>query len=241
MKIFVLTRGRPTEMQTTASALSGAGLEFTFARTRGDDTPVSVAGGSTEWFDCKTAAHKRQAIYDSNQMFIMLDDDLKFYSVVDGRPRAASGRDVADLISYAAHLMQSNGLVGLADRLWIVNKPRPYVRSPTKVYHFFGINKLLLSGKERFDRFPGHSDIDFSLQVLTSGASVVAITKFCYTDLGQGTRPGGASIWRTTEENDRLRRMLRKTWPGIIEIYKREDGVEQFRVNHHALKKAIPK
>lgn len=241
MKIFVLTRGRPTGMQTTASALASAGIEFTFARTVGDETEVSVPGGSVQWFDCKTAAHKRQAIYDANQSFIMLDDDLRFYAVKNGRPVAAEPGDILGLFGYAESLMQSHGLVGLADRLWIVNKPQPYIRTPTKVYHFFGINKMLLRGNERFDRFPGHSDIDFSLQVLTSGASVVAITRFCYTDLGQGTRSGGANLWRTQEENDRLRVMLSKQWPGIIEIYKRSDGAAQFKVNHHALKRAMPK
>jgi hypothetical protein len=241
MKIFVLTRGRPTKMQTTASALSSAGIEFTFARTVGDATEVSVRGGKEQWFECSTAAHKRQAIYDENSAFIMLDDDLRFYAVKEGKPVAAEPSDISDLFSYAETLMKSHGLVGLADRLWIVSKPQPYVTAPTKVYHFFGINKMLLSGRERFDRFPGHSDIDFSLQVLTSGASVVSITRFCYTDLGQGTRPGGANIWRKQEENDRLRVLLSRQWPGIIEIYRRSDGVSQFRVNHHALRKAIPK
>lgn len=241
MKVFVLTRGRPTEMQTTASALASAGIEFTFARTVGDETEVSIPGGTDQWFDCKTAAHKRQAIYDANQVFIMLDDDLRFYTVKNGRPIVARPEDIVDLFEYAGLLMQSHGLVGLADRLWIVSKPQPYAKNPTKVYHFFGINRMLLKGSERFDRFPGHSDIDFSLQVLTSGASVVAITRFCYTDLGQGTRSGGANIWRTRQENDHQRILLSKKWPGIIEIYNRSDGVAQFRVNHRALKRAMPK
>lgn len=240
MKIFVLTRGRPTEMQTTASALASAGIEFTFARTVGDETEVSIPGGTDQWFDCKTAAHKRQAIYDANQFFIMLDDDLRFYVVKKGRPIAATSGDVADLFGYAASLMASHGLVGIENRLWIGSKKQPYISTPPKLHHFFGINKMLLSGKERFDRFPGHADIDFSLQVLSSGASVVSMTRFCHSDAGQSTRKGGANLWRTKEFNDRMAQEMRAAWPGIVRLYKRNDGVTGVRINHHALKKRMP-
>jgi hypothetical protein len=240
MKIFVLTRGRPTEMQTTAAALASAGIEFTFARTVGDETEVSIPGGTDQWFDCKTAAHKRQAIYDANQAFIMLDDDLRFYAVKNGRPVAASPADVLDLFGYAGLLMQSHGLVGIENRLWIGSKKKPYIETPPKLHHFFGVNKMLLSGKERFDRFPGHADIDFSLQVLTSGASVVSMTKFCHADAGQSTRKGGANLWRTKEFNDRMAEEMRAKWPGIVRLYTRNDGVTGVRINSHALKQWMP-
>jgi hypothetical protein len=240
MKIFVLTRGRPTEMQTTASALASAGIEFTFARTVGDETEVSVFGGTDQWFDCKTAAHKRQAIYDANQSFIMLDDDLRFYAVNGGRPVAAGPPEIADLFGYAATLMQSHGLVGIESRLWIGSKKQPYIKTPPKLHHFFGVNKMLLSGRERFDRFPGHADIDFSLQVLTSGASVVSMTKFCHSDAGQATRKGGANLWRTKEFNDRMAEEMRTEWPGIVRLYRRNDGVTGVRINSHALKLRMP-
>lgn len=240
MKIFVLTRGRPTEMQTTAAALSSAGIEFTFARTVGDETEVSVPGGQDQWFDCKTAAHKRQAIYDANQFFVMLDDDLRFYAVKKGRPIAATPGDVAGLFAYAGSLMAAHGLVGIENRLWIGSKKQPYISTPPKLHHFFGINKMLLSGKERFDRFPGHADIDFSLQVLSSGASVVSMTRFCHSDAGQSTRKGGANLWRTKEFNDRMAQEMRAAWPGIVRLYKRNDGVTGVRINSHALKKRMP-
>jgi hypothetical protein len=237
MKVIIVTRGRDDSMQVTADFLREAGVPFTFARTEGDETPLT---GDCEWHVASHVGEKRQSVLDRHDRFIMLDDDLTFMKVDDeGRPVRCSAKELRHLMQWMWKLTADTPLVGLEQRFMIHQKSRPFNDKWGPLLHVFGINKSLLAGDERFDRVKGHEDWDFVLQVRSNGLKTLSISSYCHSDRGNFYRKGGCSLWRTKELCMAEAEVLRALWPDYITIGTRGEGIASVRCAWKKLRQEV--
>ena len=231
-KVLIVTRGRPWPMQVTAQALSLAGIQYTFVRTVGDEIVIeSPYQMGTIWLDAAHIAIKRQKVLGLTRRFIMLDDDLSFQKVIEGKAVKATSEDLRTLFALWDKCLNHNALVGLENRFMIQNKEQPFNTKWGKMIHAVGINKRYLVGDERYDRVPGHEDIDFFLQVATNGCPVTMISAYTHSDAGNFYRAGGCSTWRNKENDHERALQLAALWPGIIDLYPGKDGITRVKGN----------
>jgi hypothetical protein len=229
--VVIPTRGRPAAMQVTAEQLLAADVPFHFARTADDTTPLRNPCGLPDLVvPARNIAEKRQRLLERYDRFVMVDDDVRFFTVdAVGRASRCTSADLRALFALIRGLLDTNALVGVEQRFMIQLKERPLNSRLGPLVHVFGINRSLLRGGERFDRVVGHEDIDFVLQVMTAGLPVAIVSEYCHSDCGNFTRPGGCSIWRTRESCLEQINVLQRLWPELITHRPDRQGIPRVR------------
>jgi len=199
----------------------------------GDEVSLFCARRKTSaiWVDASNIAVKRQKVLQLYKRFIMLDDDLSFQRVVEGKAVKAAPDELEALFALMDQCLNTHALVGLENRFMIQNKEQPFNSKWGKMIHAVGVNKKFLKGNERYSRVPGHEDIDFFLQVAMNKCPVIMISKYTHSDAGNFYRPGGCSTWRNKENDHEQARKLQSLWPSIITLYPGKDGITRVKGN----------
>jgi len=218
MKILIPSRARP-DIQPTADALLSANVDFEIVRTESDT--VRYPSKYPQIFaplEVNDIASKRNWIMSTHtgQKILVLDDDLSFYRVLDGRAFAASPRDIARMMLVAEDYLSMFAHLGVAKRYMINTQPQPYVinKKPKSVN---GYNLALFPDPIPKFRLKACSDIDYTMQLVQSGRSCVIVTEYCYTERDY-MAPGGCSEWRTAQTIDEGMRKLEALWPGYVRL-----------------------
>lgn len=226
MKVFIVTRGRP-DVQITADQLKAAGIDFTFACTKGDDR---FPDGPREEFEVNRVGEKRQKVIESySGKMVIIDDDVEFRIRVDkttGKTRKCTPLELNALFAEIESDLDTWNLVGIADRFLIHTKPYPSQLNVRQL-HFFAFNSTWLNKHEiRFDRLEVVEDLDFLLQFFAAGGIQKVRTDYCHEDKWY-RGAGGCSIWRTNELHNKNVLKFKELWPDFISIRKEFKGLIQ--------------
>lgn len=226
-----MTKGRPWKMQTTAQMFEDAQVPYRFVRTKGDEIELPRGDKKTITCNTKTAPEKRQYVLENNNNFILCDDDVSLLKVKkSGKTQKASGEQVQKAMKLMKNHLKENAVVAFAERFMIQNKPQPSTDYPGGLFHIVGVNKDLLSSHIKYDRVRIHADLDFSLQVLTSGDPFLIITKYCKSSVGIFNRKGGVATYRTDKMFVEDAEFIRDQWPDIVQLKKDEKQGVKFRI-----------
>lgn len=221
MKILIPSRARPGA-QITARTLTDAGVDFTIVRTIGDDT-VYPSEYDQVWVEADGIAEKRNEIlrlFPGKMMVI--DDDITFFSVDEvGKTWPTTNADIREIVRLTDHHLDTYAHTGVARRYMIQNQPRPHVLN-RKVMGVRGYNTDLFPDPWPKFRMRACSDIDFNMQLIAKGRSVLLLTAFCQQD-GPYMAPGGCSVWRTNETIAQGMRELEALWPGYVRLREGDD------------------
>ena len=224
LEYVILTRGRPHE-QRTYDFLVATGFHPTLVVNSEED-----AGGRPHVvFPHGHVGEVRQRVLEEmGDRVMMLDDDLAFHRVENGRVIPMKTAEWSDLVYDIESALDEFAHVGLADRFMAHTRIRP--REYNKRYI-----KAICYNRELFPdlwpefRLPVSEDLDFNLQLLAEGRPNCILTEWAVSDKGQ-YKPGGCQHYRTDAVELGVCRWMEEAHPGIYSFVTDSRGRHRSRV-----------
>ena len=184
MRVFIPTRGRYGEQHTLA-ALLDAGVDAWLVVDPDDEPMVSASYPNKIVLDKPGGiGDKRQAVLDLCQdpKLVMVDDDVRFHTVQDGRTWSSTPSEVSSLFALIEETLDQFAHGGVHSRLFVNQKPQPYVNSRSIYRQILCYNRALMPEVPRFSGNEGDEDTRYFLSLLDLGLEYFVITKFCFSE-----------------------------------------------------------
>lgn len=259
MNLYIMSRGRAGKVTTAASIpMTWYGRTFlvvpegekylyedAYPHIRVMPVPDTVTNYSQKFQWILNGCYA-----DSNDKAVILDDDLVF-SARDENGSLKTIRDssrLEKLWEKMEVLLDEYPLVGVHPRAMGQDTPPGHVENG-RVICIQGINRRLI-GNVRVDAHPVLADVFLNCALLSRGLKNALITDF-FQDHGPCQAPGGCSVYRTPEIQERAIDELVARYPGYAKkVYRKpkvagwmvgEDGTRvEFTVQWKKLQKAAP-
>lgn len=167
---------------------------------------------------------RQWAVENSEDKFVMLDDDLTFATRRDENPtllRPATGPEIYDMFEHLNAELDQYKHVGVASReganrnvdVWIPN---------TRMLRILGYSaKTLLRENIRFDRIRVMEDFDVALQLLERGYPSQLYNWMTHNQKSSNA-PGGCSSYRTMEVQAKAAHMLQVFHPEYVTLVQKK-------------------
>jgi hypothetical protein len=158
----------------------------------------------------------------------LMDDDLSFDCRYDGiKLRKSNNEEMNLMLSDVLKLMEKYPLVGISGRYGNNHVPER-LKENCKVTRCYCVNKSVFL-KEKFNLAPFDAfvmeDLAISLAVLEAGYPSCVLHDYAQGDKARNT-PGGCSVYRTLDVQEKSAKCMVATHPGIVQIQmkKRKHG-----------------
>jgi len=262
VNLYIMSRGRAGKVTTLASVppswydrtyiVTNQGEELAYKEAYPHIMVVVVPSWITNYsqkfqfiLDGLPYGHLGKA--DDMDKAVILDDDLVF-SRKDDKGRLVTIREpeqIAPMFEQIEVLLDKFPLVGVHPRAMGQDAPEPYVTNQ-RIICVQGLNRRLI-GRVKSDQFPILADVVLTLSLLGRGDEVALVTTY-FQDHGPCQAPGGCSIYRTPEMQERAIDYLVGRFPAFVKKVTRKPKVAKWmgdeRVEYVAqwkrLQKAAP-
>lgn len=170
---------------------------------------------------------KRDAIvqyaHDNNyDRVFMLDDDLRFAwrKTVWDRLQLSGPEQIRAMVAELEELCDPVApMVGCRLRAFANNAQEPYSIATRIIFNvMLHVPSVMYHGWKYTCPFRGKEDLNFHLQVLTSGYRTITSNLFtCDSGLDKEDQ-GGCGTWRTTEVMTQCSELLKRQWPEFVTL-----------------------
>lgn len=227
MKIYIPTRGRPAR-QPTYETLLEAGYAPTLVLSRDDSTALAYKNtygrANVLVVRASNLCEKRQAILNNvamyrDQKFVMMDDDLTFFSRQGpaGTFKKSGTADIQCVLSDMEFALKRWAHVGISDKFMCQTKPRGSV-THGRYNQVMAYNPRLFPKPWPKFRMITNQEHDFHLQLATRGRGPLILTD--YSKDAKYYADGGCSSYRTPTLERKVFRQMAKTWPDFVTLVK---------------------
>jgi hypothetical protein len=216
MDIYIPTAGR--SQQKTAELLDESGLDYTLVLTKGDNHPASTPNANILEARAERGIRAiRQFILEwAEGKFVMLDDDLRFYSrKSDGSFKKATPKSIRKMFEELDATLDIFAHAGITEKYMSQTRPRDRIYN-ARYYHILAYNKKLFPEPTPRFRCEVGEDHDMNLQLLLAGCDNCVLTEWANDDVSHA--PGGCSLWRNHKIERQEAVHLGRLFPDIVKM-----------------------
>jgi hypothetical protein len=172
----------------------------------------------------------KYALNNNLELYWNLDDDIKLYTVVDGKC-IASGYEI---LYEAEKLFADNNSVAQAGLEY-----RQYAWSSKKDFTYNSYCDCVVAIKPKLckdlifdEKVLLKLDRDFTIQVIRSGFKSIKISKYCFSSPENGTNEGGLyDVYKANIEEQNSLAMQNKWGENICQAVTKENGRKDVKIN----------
>lgn len=176
-----------------------------------DGFPINGPNGLIDYLDDKA---------------VILDDDLVFSKFSNGHLLTVrDNKEVESLFEFMEELLDVHPLVGVAPRQHAQETPEGY-KLNGRLICIQGINRRLI-GEVKVDVLPILADVILNCHLLSRGQSTALITTH-FQDHGPCQAPGGCSIYRTAEMQQRAAEYIANRFGPFAKVVIRKPKVAKW-------------
>lgn len=231
MKIVIITRGRVGKLWTLES-IPEVFLDHTFILCPLDEVGhhchrhpgIEVISEGAEPLTYSEKFHRIVNGYypELGDRIIIMDDDLRFSMRQPGTTSLikADQQAIADGLWAMEGMLDRYPLVGLHPRAMGNHAPRA-IKECTRINALQGVN-LNMIGPVKLNQWTILADMVLNLTLLTRGQKTAVWCELFWDQVGGSNAPGGCSLHRDAEEQDRAVRGLFDMFPDVVHIKYKE-------------------